>query len=490
MRPMCASICLLAICSAGLVLPAWPKEGPEPLVLSLFGASPPGPTSLQSMTLAANERNTPASIGPFEVASEDGGSVLRFQVAAQLRLDFARTDQGRDIEASDDLRMRARRIRPIMGLNLPRERLSFKLHLSAAPRSLELMDFYFEYRPVAHLSFRVGQYKVPFTRYRMQSFRHLTFADWAIVTSPFGAERQMGIALHNGYEKPPKYGYAFGVFSGVNARASHATMLPAIYEETITNPSDLADPGAVPAFPPELFLQLSFNGEDLDVKSDTDESRGDFRYGAMFSAAWDLDPEKHQDFCVRLAPEFLTKYRGLSFSTIGYAGFSEVGSPSGTELSMVGGLVQTAYRISDKYEISARYAIVDFQDELIEDVSEAASRMISNDVMGCDRRSETDTSKANAADCRSLSESHGTACRPSRNGSSLGTAMVGEAFASSDTQVDAGRLVREQEVRIGMNTYIIGHTLKWQNDAGWLLHDYGDYDLTDFVVRSQFQLTF
>jgi hypothetical protein len=394
------------------------------------------------------------------------------------------------MEASDDLRMRARRIRPIMGLNLPRKGLSFKLHLSAAPKSLELMDFYFEYRPVARLNLRVGQYKVPFTRYRIQSFRNLTFADWAIVTGAFGAERQMGIALHNGYEKPPKYGYAFGVFSGVNARASHAIMLPTIYEETITNPSDLAEPSAVPSFHPELFLHLSFNSENLDVKSDTDESRGDFRYGAMLSAAWDLDPEKHRDFRVRLAPELLAKYHGLSFSTIGYAGFSEVGDPSGTELSMVGGLVQTAYRIGDKYEISARYAILDFQDELIADVYEAASPVISGDGMGCSRRTAAGASASTAMDCDFVSDSHGAAFPHSRDGSSPDTEAAGEAFAYSDAAIGAGRLIREQEVRIGINTYIIGQTLKWQNDAGWLIHDHGDDDLTDFELRSQFQLTF
>ena len=80
-----------------------------------------------------------------------------------------------------------------------KEALKFKLHLSTAPPSLELMDYYLNYRAKKeHLQFRFGQYKVPFTRYRIQSFQRLTFVDWSIVTRYFRAERvakQLGFEL-------------------------------------------------------------------------------------------------------------------------------------------------------------------------------------------------------------------------------------------------------------------------------------------------------
>jgi hypothetical protein len=470
MRLTSVTLCLSVLCFGAWGTTALSQERPAPsigctssiglMIVGPGGRLSPVPAAVanaaSSSARAANDKGN--SVGPFEIASKDSTTWLRFQFAGQLRMDFERLDQGKGKDASNSLTTYARRLRPIFSVNLPEQHLLFRLHLSTAPKSLELMDLYSEYQARPNLRVRFGQYKVPFTRYRMQSFQRLTFVDWAIVTKAFGAERQMGVALHNGYEKPAKYGYAFGVFSGANARASHAVLLPEIYKESKPNPSDLAHASAAPKFHPELFLHLSYRAAGLDVQSDTDESRGDLRCGAMFSAAWDLDPTPHQDFRLRLAPEFLAKCRGMSFSTVGYAGFAKVGDPSDTELAMVGGVVQGAYRINNRYELSARYAIVDLQDALLNDV--AASLGISPTVSG-----RSDEGRAE-------------------------TSYSGESPSAAASQAGAVQLMREQEVRIGVNTYILGHTLKWQNDAGWLMHDRSDGDLTDFVVRSQFQVTF
>lgn len=407
----------------------------------------------------ASESGTPASVGPFRLASPDSSSWLRFQFAGQLRVDFESRDQGGEKSRSNDLTMRARRLRPIISVDLPKQRLLFRLHLSAAPGSLELMDFYFNYKARPQLQIRYGQYKVPFTRYRMQSYQRLTFVDWAIVAKGFGAERQMGFALHNGYEKPPKYAYAVGVFSGVPARASQAVYLSKIYGEETLNPSDLANPGPRAKFHPELFLHLAYNARGIRVRSDTDEERGGLRYAAMFSAAWDLDPRPHHDLQLRLAPELLTKYRGLSFSAIGYAGFAELGAAARTEPVMLGGLFQTAYRVNNRYEISARYAVVDFRDAVTDDASEAARQFLP----GAHER------------LRTL-----VYTRPA-GGRSDDTAANSE---------NPAQVLGEEEITIGFNTYLTGHTLKWQNELGWLRHRRRDDNRTDYVMRSQFQLTF
>jgi len=430
-----ATICCTN-CQAALL-----KESPSPLA----GYQP--------------DKTTFASIGPFELSNADSSSRIRFQFAGQLRVDFESQDQDADKCRTEELFMKARRLRPSMTVNLLKPSLSFRLHLSTAPKSLELMDFYFNYKVARHLQFRYGQYKVPFTRYRIQSFQRLTFVDWAIVTESFGAERQMGFALHNGYETPPKWGYALGVFTGVNARASHTVYLPKIYGENIVNPSNLADPGPQAKFHPELFLYLSHNANSIRVQSDTDEKRGGFRYSAGLSAAWDLDPTAYQDLQIRLAPEFLIKYQGLSIFTVGYAGFVEIGEPARTDLAMVGGLFQAAYRINNRYEISVRYAVVDFKNVIVNDAYDRAQRLIdeAEDIL--------DTATVKEFAQQSLDDI---------------TARYG----------NAGQILHEQEIRLGFNIYIIGHSLKWQNDLGWLQHSRREGTRTDYIVRSQFQLTF
>lgn len=321
------------------------------------------------------------------------------------------------------------------------------------------MDFYVDYRIARQLRFRFGQYKVPFTRYRIQSFKRLTFVDWAIVTEYFGAERQMGFAFHNGYEMPPTWGYAFGVLTGVNARASHAIGLPRLYGEIVANPSDLSDPDPRAKFHPELFWHVSYNARGIRVQSDSDEERQRFRYSAGLSAAWDLDPTPYQDFSFRLASELLTKYRGVSLCAAGYTGFAETGDQSHTDLAMVEGLFQTAYRISKRCEISLRYAVVQFEDVVTDDAYQRAQQLIA--------RAE-----------RVLN-------------SSVEKELAQQYLSDITAQYkNAGKTLREQEMTVGLNVYIVGHSLKWQNDAGWLRHSLRNETRTDYIARSQFQLTF
>lgn len=398
------------------------------------------------------------SIGPFEIADPDSTTKIRLQFAGQLRAQFESRDAGRDRERTDKFFAEARRIRLILAGDFPSYNLTFKLHLSLAPGSLELMDMQFDYRCYRSNHIRIGQYKVPFTRYRIQSFQRLTFADWAIVTRYFGAERQMGLTVHNGYEKPPTWAYEVGVFTGQNARASHAVGLAGIYGEAVPNPSDLADPGPKAEFHPAVFGHVSYNPNGISVQSDSDDKGVGLRGSAGFSAGWDLDPNRYQNLTGRFAPEILLKYRGASFSGIGYLGLVKIGCPGATRTGMTGALVQGAYRFAGRYEVAARYAIVDFADELTSAAYSRAQRLITLAQYEAD-----------------LSDSP----------------IAQKELDSVMTQYkNAGILLGEEEITIGFNIYIESHLLKWQNDAGRLLHHRRDQDRVDYVVRSQLQLTF
>jgi hypothetical protein len=175
----------------------------------------------------------------------------------------------------------------------------------------------------------------------------------------------------------------------------------------------------------------------MDVRSASDKKRGPLRYSIGFSAAYDFDPEGHQDFALRLAPEMLAKYRGVSLNAVAYAGFSEMRDPAEaqdearTELAMVGLTIEPSYRINSRYEVAGRCALVDLSDDLLEDISRWTG--------------------------------------------------------APESELPAGR---EEEFRAGLNVYLAGHALKWQNDFGALIHHRGDEDLTDYAFRSQFQLAF
>jgi len=391
--------------------------------------------------------------------SKDSTSSIRLQFAGQWRVFFLSRGQGSDNARNEDVFAQTRRLRLVLAGSVMQPELTYRVHLSAAPYSLELMDFYVDYWFDPQTRIRYGQYKVPFTRYRIQSFQRLTFADWAVVTRFFGAERQIGLSVHNGYERPPKWAYAVGVFTGVNARASHGVGVPLVYGESRPNPSDLADPAPSPNFHPEIFFHAALNTSGINVRSETDAKSTDLRQSLAFSAAWDFDPVRYQDFAGRFAAEVLAKYRGASCAALGYAGLIEIGESSCTKLGMVGGLVQAAYRINQRFEISTRYAVVDFHDDLIDDARARAVRLIDHAELLLYDADEKEFAQHYLDDLTAQYK-------------------------------NAGQVLRENEITVGFNIYLIEHSLKWQNDFGFLRHTRRDENRDDYLARTQFQVAF
>lgn len=86
----------------------------------------------------------PAAIGPFEISSADSSSRIRLQFAGQLRMLFESNDRGSGEQRDERLLMEARRIRLTLTGSLLKPAFSYKLHLSTASHSLELMDYYFD----------------------------------------------------------------------------------------------------------------------------------------------------------------------------------------------------------------------------------------------------------------------------------------------------------------------------------------------------------
>ena len=370
------------------------------------------------------------SVGSFKIYSADSSSYIRLQLTAQMRATYTSVDKGSAADRSNTFDMKARRIRPTLSGQLLDPRLTFKLHFSMAPGSIELLDLYFNYAWRKNLQFRSGVFKVPFTDYRIGSFSRLALPDWAVVTKYFGAERQWGFALHNGYESMPRWGYVIGLFSGANSRASHAVGLPKLYQVKLVNPSDLSGDGTAQEFQPEAFAAVFYSSPEYGQATDVDETRGGFRYRVGVSAAYDFDPVRHVDMVSRVAPEAVVKYRGLAARAVGYLAWSEVGSHDCTEQTLTGWFGQAAYRWDKTFEVFWHFARVDLDDKLRDDVADFT---------------ETTTNKI---------------------------------------------ITYEQEARLGLNIYLDRHAMKIQSDIGQVRKQYPNYDRKNFEFRSQVQLAF
>ena len=396
--------------------------------------------------IAFNSVALPASgIGPFEIVNKDSTASLRIQFAAQLRADLYTSDG-----AEDRLTMEARRVRLSFNGFLASPDLTYKTQLSFAPNSNELLDMYANYAYCYCMQFRFGQFKVPFTEYRLGSFQNSTLADWSNATEYFGAERQMGFAVHNGYRNVYGWGYAIGVFTGVNARASHAVGIPVVYGENIPNPSDLSEKTSRMKFHPELIGKLSYRYDPEDGKLDVK---------GAFSAAWDIDPTEYFDYSIRLAPEITITYDRFILNGIGYLGFVDIHDPSVTKLGTTGFLLELKSRVTNKIDLSARYTKIDIEDFLITDARTRAQDIID---------------------------------RASAEYQLYPSPYTENLLAEKTKQYsNVGELKNIQEFAAGISYMLIGHHLKWQNDFVLNREENKSGDTEDDIhVRSQFQLVF
>jgi hypothetical protein len=407
-------------------------------------SAPPAPSPTPAPPRSAARTLLPEALGPFELKSRDGNWSLRPGLTAQLRFTLTSV-AGSGVDDPLDSYVEARRIRPTLAGALFNKDLRYLLHLSTAPGSVELMDWYLDYRFGDGVRARVGQWKIPFTRYRMGSYKHLTLTDWPVAPKYFGAERQMGLCLHNGYGSGAPLAYEVGIFTGTNARAAHGVGLSRVYGQTPANPSDLIDPGPRASLHPELVAHLAYNHNGIDPRRDTDFAGGDLRLSVGLSAAWDLDPVVSEDLALRLAPELLLKYGGASLFGAFYLGFDRAAGADADvldqQLAMLGGVVQASYFFAGQLEVSARWSMVVVDAGLL-----AAART---------------------------------------------RAAVTNLLTPGALSPHAGTLQREEERGVGFNVYLIGTSLKWQTDLTWLLAAHVDGATRHQLrLRTQLHLAF
>ncbi len=396
---------------------------------------------------APSDGKWPSRIGPFRLASQNGRNVLTLGFAGQLQTELMVTDLGGD-EPDNSFLPKLRRIRLLLGGTFLSRQLKYYLQLSTAPNSLEIMDFFLEYRFSRHLRLRGGQYKIPFTSHREGSFKSLTFVDWSILVPAFGSDRQMGVHIHNDGFGPSGLFYAFGVYTGQNARKAHARLYARTWGESLSNPSDLTAPAPLDGFHPELVARLAYKTGGINIKQDTDFKGGGPRLAVTLGLTWDLNPDRTLDQALRGAAELLVKAHSASFHAALYAATARQDSRLSQRFAMVGGLVQASYLIQRRWEVALRYAVVHFDQSLLDDARRRAADLIN---------AETDP----------------------------------DAQAALESQyAQAGILQREHEVTAGLNLYLVHNYLKLQLDVSWLGHERASGLLSDLRSRLQLQLAF
>lgn len=378
--------------------------------------------------------------------SQNGRNVLGIGFAGQLQAALHVTDV--DEHPDDTITPLLRRIRLVLLGSFVTKRLKYYLQLSTAPGSLEILDYFLEYRFTRHLRLRAGQYKIPFSSHREGSFKARSFVDWSILTAAFGSERQLGVHLHNNGAGPAGIFYALGVYTGQNARRAHSRLYARTWGESIPNPSDLTDPAPLRGFHPELVGRLSYRTGSIDYHQHTDFKGSGPRLALTLGLTWDLSPDPQLDQALRGVAELLLKVRHASLYAALYVATGRQDKRFSQRFAMLGGHLQSSYLLRRRFELALRYAVVHFDAPLLNDARQRAGSLIA-----------------------------------------LETDPVAQTALVQQYQ-DAGTIQREHELTAGFNVYLIGNYLKLQLDVSWLGHERASGLRHDIRSRLQLQLSF
>ncbi|MBI4702159.1 MAG: hypothetical protein HY744_13595 [Deltaproteobacteria bacterium] len=409
-----------------------------------------GAALLAGLCVAGPARATPEPPA-LTVTTKDESTSMTLGLTAQLRVELDHVDKGPGKEAEEDVLVHFRRIRPLVKGSVLTKDLTYQLQVNLVPGAIELIDLYagYQFHPQAQLL--VGQAKVPFTRYRLNSYKDLPLAEWSNETRFFGAERQLGLMLHNGFDKPGKIEYELGLYTGVNQRASDAAGLAQAFGEKLPNPSALVNPAPPPdTIHPELVAHFGYNHGGINVRRPSDLEGGPPRFMVGATAAWDARPTARQDMSLRIAPEALLKAYGFALNGVFYLGFwekedHELGSMA---QGFTGLVAQASQVLFERFEVAFRYTLVHLTEEL------------------------RDQAKAYAAE-------------------QMAAAKGSEAEAEVKEQYKSvGKVSDEHDLTVGLNVYLLGTALKWQTDASALLHVRPDGDRIDRRIRTQLLVSF
>ncbi|MEM9731382.1 MAG: porin [Myxococcota bacterium] len=320
-------------------------------------AAEPSTTSLAEVAAIEDEdRRLPTRLGPVRLPIGETEDWIGFGFASQLEFDFQKQLESPGFAESSSETLQFRRIRLTLSSKFIDGRIRSRFQINATPSAFELIDLWLAFTRFKFASLRIGQFKIPFDRYRAQSFAVLSFVDWAPTTRVFGSERQIGFeALARGGFFDLEY--ALGLFTGVNARASHGIGAIEFYGEVPANPSELGDGQIVREFHPELAGRVAKNFGDINTDTNSDVlGTKDLRQSVGFGFAYDARSDPIEDLTLRFSLEWLAKISGFDFNVVTYLAWFPPFEGGRIDFGPFGLMGEVGYRFDLLWELAVRYS--------------------------------------------------------------------------------------------------------------------------------------
>jgi hypothetical protein len=301
------------------------------------------------------DRKLPTRLGPVRIRVGKTDDWIGIGFAAQLEFEYDQNFDSAGFPKESNEFLEFRRIRFTLSSSFIDGRIRSRFQVNFTPSAFDLIDMWFAFTRFKFATFRVGQYKIPFDRYRATSYAALSLIDWPPTTRMFGSERQIGVEMFARSFRDLEY--ALGLFNGTNVRAAHGVGITEVYGERPRNRSNIGFGERVSEFHPELTGRFAknFGNINTDFNSDvlgTKELRQSV--GAGFS--WDARPEAIEDLALRFSLEWLVKISGFHIDVISYIAWYEPWQGGKMRFGPIGFMGELGYRFSALWELAIRYS--------------------------------------------------------------------------------------------------------------------------------------
>jgi len=332
-----------------------PAPAPEPAIAAAPPASPVKPAPHK----AAQPLNVTYDKG-IEFATADRVFTTKLSLRTQFRFESTRPlDPGSQFAN----RFFIARSRAQLEGNVFGEDNRYKLEFGLGDKGSfsYVKDIYID-KAIGSSWIRVGQWKRPFNRQEIVSDFASEFNERANTADYVGGGRDLGIAIHNDYEKSPAgLEWVFGVFNGFSGGADRpvltTTCTAGMTAIACTTPAPLNYPAD---WGPTLVGRLGWNSEGMKGYSEADLEGGPLRYAVGVAYKLDLanfdqgkEASATDNLSHGLEADALIKVEGFDLELGAY--MMKLKSASSTW----GALAQAGYFVTPKHaQVAARFAIV------------------------------------------------------------------------------------------------------------------------------------
>jgi hypothetical protein len=292
----------------------------------------------------------------FFIENEDGTftAALQARVQPRLTLEEQEVEDGSYEEIGNFAIQRARLK---LGGRAFSKAVKYLFQMDLGKGLVTLKDFYLDAIVSGEVRIRAGQWKRPFSRQQINSSGNLDLVDRAITDKFFGGSRDIGVAIHNHYEKSPEFEWAIGVFNGTGETPSQGVDCDDPMDPTTCAPTT---PTNVPSvFEPAVVVRAGYNSGGIKGYSEADFEGGPFRFGVAASLLAELDFDDDGASDGRAEVDAIAKVEGFSASGGVYVASLQDGATFADRAHAATGFhIQVGHLLSGRYQPVARYALI------------------------------------------------------------------------------------------------------------------------------------